>query len=73
MRKVSGNPDPNSTQGPGLKSGGTTQANSSRRPYSPPRVTSSEPLEATAGFCDGTNGVGKPGNSACNNPSVSGS
>lgn len=60
MSKVTGNPDANRSDGATFGSGNDgTQISSWKGPYSPPRVVSSELLEATANICDGTAGFGK--------------
>lgn len=41
-----------------------------KKPYTPPRVLSSEQLEAAAANCDGTGGVGKPNNVPICNPQL---
>ena len=44
-----------------------------RRPYTPPRILSAEPLEAAAAICDPpSGGFGKEGNIMCN-PATPGS
>jgi len=42
-----------------MKQGQPPAADGTRRRYTPPRLLSSEPLELSAGTCDGTAGYGK--------------